>query len=239
VDSLKTVLETKRERPLVKICGITNAEDALLAAEAGADLLGLIFVPETPRFLTLDKAQAITEALDASAAAPLRVGVFANARLGQMLQAADILRLDIIQLHGEESPELARELPVPVIQALPLSAELAENRRKLARYPLDEAENRFAWLLDQPKGAAKLPAETFNAAVAALLPELYSQPWFLAGALTPVNVANAIERFKPWGVDVCSGVERLPGLKDAGKMQEFVQAVHHCSSTHLFAQPRG
>ena len=195
----------------VKICGITNAEDALAAEAAGADAVGLIFAERSKRRVTLAQAQAISDVLGPLI---LRVGVFVDAPLGEVLGAAQTLRLGAVQLHGAEPPGYAEALrpAVRVIKVFTFAPDLTPDT--LRRFPAD------AVLLD---GLTPGSGETFLWEEAAALkgfPNLV-----LAGGLTPDNVATAIRSLQPYAVDIASGVERAIGLKDHVKVQDFVRAA--------------
>ena len=195
----------------VKICGITNVDDALAAEAAGADAVGLIFAERSKRRVTLDQAEAVSAALG-----PLvvRVGVFVDAPLETVRETARTLRLGAVQLHGDESPEYAEALrsEVRVVKVFAFRAGLTSDT--LRRFPADAA------FLDNPTPGS---GETFSWEAAkdlAGLPNL-----ILAGGLTPHNVAAGIRALRPYAVDVASGVERAIGLKDHGKIQDFVRAA--------------
>jgi phosphoribosylanthranilate isomerase len=195
----------------IKICGLTRIADAIAAEEAGADAIGLNFVPDTKRFITLAQATAISQAVS-----PLlgRVGVFRNAPLDQLLQIANAVGLSAIQLHGQESPSLVAAVArfYPVL---------------LARQSTDQQPwpDQVTPLVDAAVAGA---GQAFDWAAFAASPShqaLVGRRWLLAGGLGPSNVAAAIAMLRPWGVDVSSGVETAPGHKDPVLMQAFVTAV--------------
>jgi len=195
----------------VKICGITRPEDPVAAEEAGADAIGLIFAERSARRLTLEQAARISSALG-----PLmvRVGVFVDAPLTQVQQAVRALGLGAVQLHGHEDAAYAVALrgSVRVIRAVGFTPGLS--LEALRRYPAD------AWLLD---GLSPGSGEAFDWERAAFLrgfPRL-----ILAGGLTPENVAAGIRALEPYAVDVASGVEAAPGVKDAGRIRDFLRAA--------------
>jgi phosphoribosylanthranilate isomerase len=195
----------------VKICGITNVEDALLAVAAGADAIGLIFYKESPRALLREQAAAIVRVLPPFVQA---VGLFVNADIGFVNATADACRLDIVQLHGEESPEFCGLVQRRVIKAFRVkdaaSLDPMKNYR-VAGYLLD------AW---SPKAHGGT-GTTFNWEVAKIAGKF--GPIILAGGLTPDNVRKAVESVAPYGVDVSSGVESAPGKKDLEKVREFIR----------------
>jgi phosphoribosylanthranilate isomerase len=195
----------------VKICGITNLEDAWAAVEAGADALGFVFYPPSPRHVTPTQARAIIAALPPFVTT---VGLFVDAAAEQIEAIAARCGLDRLQLHGHEAPELCARLTRPVIKAFRIRN--ADSLASLPRYKV------AAYLLDAYVEGA-LPGGTG----ASFAWELAAQakpygPVILAGGLTPDNVEAAIRRIQPYGVDVSSGVERAPGLKDHAKLRAFV-----------------
>jgi len=197
----------------VKICGITSEADALAAAAAGADAVGFVFYEKSPRHVTPAAARSIIAALP-----PLitRVGVFVNPEEG-LVREAVAAGIQVLQFHGEESPEFCRQQNVPVIKGFRLKDELSLlSCRDYQGLP---------WLLDSfVAGQAGGTGAVFNWDLA--LKAKASNPLIiLAGGLTSDNVAEAIRRVRPYAVDVSSGVESAPGKKDAAKMRAFVAAV--------------
>jgi phosphoribosylanthranilate isomerase len=216
----------------IKICGITNVEDALNAADAGADTIGLNFYQRSPRFIEPATAATILNVLPPQLA---RVGVVVNepvAKLNQRiaeLAASSTVGLHAIQLHGDESPSfcaqvrskyliLARRLTDRGISAI--AADL-EDCEKLRRVP-------DAVLIDSgaPGQYGGTGVQVSWAGLADYRRWLHNVPLILAGGLTPDNVAEAIRIVRPHGVDVASGVESSPGKKDAAKVRDFVAAAH-------------
>jgi phosphoribosylanthranilate isomerase len=197
----------------VKICGITSAEDAAIAVEAGADALGFVFVPGTPRHVTAEAARAIAETLP-----PLvvRVGVFLDQPLSEIQRIAEAVGLHAIQLHGNEPGELARAIRLPVIKAIRIRDEAS--LAPMAAYPA------AAFLLDTyVEGAPGGTGQRFPWGLAAAA--VGRARIILAGGLTPANVAEAVRTVRPYGVDVSSGVEAAPGRKDPVKVKEFIRHV--------------
>lgn len=195
----------------IKICGITSERDALAAVEAGADALGFVFYPKSPRAVTAPEALAIARSLPPFVA---RVGVFVNMPPADILSIGAQVGLTAIQLHGDEPPAAAHALPGPAIKAfrgaVP-SRQVFEYRT--AGYLLDgDAGERY--------GGAGLPADEEAASALAGDPR-----FILAGGLTADNVAGRIRRFRPAAVDVSTGVESAPGRKCPEKMQAFVAAA--------------
>lgn len=195
----------------IKICGITNREDALHAAACGADALGFVFFAGSPRCVTTERARAISEALPPFVT---RVGLFVNETPERIRAIVGECGLDAIQLHGDEPPEFCQELPLRVIKALRIKAAAS-----LDGY---EAFKVSALLLDAWAGGAYGGTGTaFNWELATGVARL--RPVILAGGLTPANVAAAVRQVKPYGVDVSSGVESDPGKKDPEKVAQFIR----------------
>ena len=197
----------------VKICGITNVADALLAAEAGADAVGFIFVERTPRWVTPAQAAAIIRELPPFVAP---VGVFWDHPAGHVKAVAEAAGLGALQFHGEESPEALIGYALPVIKTVKVSS--ASDLDRLSAYRVS------AFLLDSgerwSEGEARRPIQWTLARHAAARGRI-----ILSAGLTPANVAEAIAVARPWGVDVNSGVEASPGKKDAAKVREFLAAA--------------
>jgi len=198
----------------VKICGITSEADALAAVEAGADAIGLMFYEGSPRHVTLEQAKAISAALPQHV---MRVGVFVNAEEAFVHQALTECMLNILQFHGDETPEECSRYPVMTLKAFRVQGE--ETLAQLKAYPS------AGYLLDAyVKDALGGTGATFNWDLAVRAQE-FGKPIFLAGGLTPENVVEAVRKVQPFGVDVSSGVESEPGRKDAEQMRTFVSAA--------------
>ena len=195
----------------VKICGITNIEDALCAADAGADALGFVFYAKSPRCITPEQAAEIIRALPPFI---LTVGLFVNAGPDFVNTTAEVCNLDRIQLHGEEAPPFCTRIARPVIKAFRVkdaaSLEAMKDYR-VTGYLLD------AYSPDAHGGTGL----TFNWELARVAKRFGRI--ILAGGLTPDNVRWAIEATRPYAVDVSSGVESSPGRKDPDKVREFIQ----------------
>lgn len=194
---------------LVKICGMMSKDVADFAAHAGADFVGLIFA-RSRRQISPEQAASITASIPGTTK---KVGVFVNQTFDQMMQIAEKVGLDVIQLHGDEPPELAERLPFPIIKAFPAKKE---NLSQIQYYPCDY------YLLDSPIGANRGGnGTTFDWN---LLSESALDPGkvILAGGLYPGNVQEAITTTKPAGVDVSSGVE-TDGIKDMAKIEQFIR----------------
>ncbi len=197
----------------VKICGITSAEDALAAVEAGADALGFVFAPGTPRLVHPETAERIVAGLPPFVTA---VGVFVDQPLEEVLRIAARCNLQAVQLHGDESEAFSRRIPLKVIKALRVRD--VPDLRLIPTYPA------HAFLLDafvegQAGGTGALIS--WDLAVHAK----GHAPIILSGGLRPETVGLAVRRVRPYGVDVSSGVEAGPGRKDHQKVRKFIAAV--------------
>ena len=210
-------------RTRVKMCGTTRLEDALAAVRLGVDALGFIFFVKSPRFIDPARAEAIIAELP-----PLvdRVGVFVNASLDEIVACAG-RGLSMVQLHGEETPEFCRE----VSSALPHCGIIKAFRVGSTSKAVDfvpHADCVDAYLLDTyVKGAPGGTGRTFDWSVIASL-EL-TRPLFLAGGLTPENIRSAIEEVRPYAVDINSGIETLPGIKDHRQLELLLTVVGELS----------
>jgi phosphoribosylanthranilate isomerase len=215
---------------IVKICGITTYEDARLAAEAGADMLGFNFYKKSPRYLTPQAAATICDRLraDLGECCPLLIGLFVNELVALISAITRQAGLDAAQLHGDESEALIRELHGIGFKAIrPQDKSMALDDAAYFKPTMPSNERLPSLLLDayHPKlyGGTGEGASTEAAlAVKAVIPRL-----MLAGGLTPENVAGRIAAIQPWGVDVSSGVELpdQPGKKDAAKVKAFIAAA--------------
>jgi phosphoribosylanthranilate isomerase len=198
----------------VKICGITNAEDGLAAAEAGTDLIGLMFYEQSPRYVTLAQAAEISRALPPFL---MRVGVFVNAPGDFVLRAISECNLTMLQFHGDETSEFCTQFGLMSMKAVRVRD--AESLQPLEHYQTD------AFLLDaHSRNGLGGTGEKFNWDLA-IAAQRFGKPIFLAGGLTPENVAEAVRQVRPFGVDVSSGVESAPGKKDHAKVKAFIAAV--------------
>jgi phosphoribosylanthranilate isomerase len=196
----------------IKICGLTSLGDALLALAAGADALGFMFYEPSPRYVTFDQAGAIIRRLPPFIA---KVGVFVNAPEAAVRRAVAECGLDCLQFHGEETPAFCRRFaPLKVIKAFGI-----QNADSLAALPAYATD---AWLLDSyVPGVPGGTGAQFNWDLA-LAAKRHGVPIILAGGLGPDNVAEAIQRVRPYGLDVASGVESAPGKKDPAKVRDLI-----------------
>ncbi|HEY5232949.1 MAG TPA: phosphoribosylanthranilate isomerase [Verrucomicrobiae bacterium] len=198
----------------VKICGITNLADAQAAVEAGADALGFNFYEKSPRFILLETAPEIAKQIPPFV---MRVGVFVDAEPDFVLRAIGEVGLTMLQFHGDERPEFCTQFGLMSMKAFRIRD--AESLKKIPDYLTD------AYLLDAFSSTTLGgTGEKFNwdLAVAA---QKFGKPIFLAGGLTPENVAEAVKKVQPVGVDVSSGVESAPGKKDHAKVKAFIAAA--------------
>ena len=200
-------------RTRIKICGIKHRDDALKAVECGADAIGLIFVEKSPRYVSLTDARVIAESLPPFVTS---VGLFMNASEETVREALKVVPLNLLQFHGEESPEFCDQFGVPYVKVL----RMRENVNVIAF--TQEYPNAAGILLDtyHEKGGGTGESFDWN-----LIPEDVSVPLILAGGLTPENVASAVETVKPYAVDVSSGVESEPAVKDHKKIEQFIKEV--------------
>jgi phosphoribosylanthranilate isomerase len=211
----------------IKICGITNVDDAHCAAEAGADFVGFNFYPKSPRYVTLKQAATITRAIrrEFGADAPRCVGIFVNEAVECVQAILDGAGLDLAQLHGDELPAELRRLRPRAFKAIRPQTR-AEAVAAVDAYcdvaPADPALPQLLMDAYHPhlSGGTGIPADLALACV--LTPRIRLM---LAGGLTPGTVGPAIEQVRPWGVDVASGVEQSPGIKDQARVRAFVKAV--------------
>lgn len=199
----------------VKICGMTTSADARVAVEAGADMIGLIFYPPSPRYVTPEQAQAIVASLPAEVAA---VGVFVNESLDTVSRVAQVSGIQMVQLHGHESPALCQQLPWRVLKTFRFTAQVQPELMRQYTVEAFVIEGFHAEVYGGGGAMADWPR------VAAL--HHYGRI-ILAGGLTPENVPEAIRIVRPYAVDVCSGVEATPGTKDWRKVRAFVHNAKH------------
>jgi phosphoribosylanthranilate isomerase len=208
----------------VKICGIQHPKDALVAAEAGADFVGVVFVPNRRRRISPEKAREITERLKGNDTfQPRVVGLFANQPVDEVNGIASRCRLDMVQLCGGETPDYCRQVKVPVIKVLhvPAGPHSPEMLNGLMERMAPFVEQGHLITLDRlVEGLQGGTGAAFDWRVAADLSERGCS-YILAGGLKPGNVALVVERTRPWGVDVSSGVE-TDGAKDEGKIRRFI-----------------
>lgn len=201
----------------VKVCGITNVEDALLAAGLGADAVGMIFAASSRR-ITTGEARDIVRRLPPDV---IPVGVFRNENVERVAETANSLGLRAVQLHGNETPEdtrwLASRVPI-VIKAFSATDPALLRQAEYGAHRL---------LVDS---ATPGSGQVFNWAVLEEAP--MNRPFILAGGLDVANVADAVRTVRPWGVDVATGVEASPGKKDPAKVRRFIAAAREAAATY-------
>ena len=203
-------------RTRIKICGITRPDDAITAASAGADAIGLVFYPPSPRSVSIVDANNIVEVLPPFVAS---VGLFVNPTKTEVESVLSACRIDVIQFHGEESREFCKQFGRPYLKAARVKAGF-----DLIKY-LQEFSDASGWLLD----AFHEDAYGGKGAVFdwRLIPPKLAKPLILSGGLTVHNVAEAVRLVQPWAVDVSSGVEIGKGIKDAKKVATFISEVRN------------
>ncbi|HYC69422.1 phosphoribosylanthranilate isomerase [Brevundimonas sp.] len=205
-------------RTRIKVCGITRPADARAAAEAGADAIGLVFYPPSPRFIGIERAAEIRDALPPFVQT---VALFVNPDASQVAQVIGRVKPSLLQFHGEESPAFCREFGVPYVKACRVRAGASKSELLEYLRPFSHAS---AWLLDSHVAEYGGVGERFDWSLA---PAERERPLVLSGGLSPLNVREAIRRVRPWGVDVSSGVESEKGIKDAAKMAAFIAEVRN------------
>lgn len=205
---------------LVKICGLKTPDAMTAAIESGADFVGLVFHPASPRYVEIEVAAYLASYVPDSVKV---VGLFVDPDDAQLSLTLSSVRLDMLQLHGKETPDRIREVRqkfgLPVMKALSI-----ETKPDLARIDLYASVS--DWLLLDAKGTTEVPGGTGMSFDWSLLDEFESPlPWMLAGGLTPDNVAQAISLLYPTCVDVSSGVEAARGVKEIAKIHAFIRAA--------------
>ncbi len=199
-----------------KICGVTTVGDAQAAAQAGVDYIGLNFCPRSKRHVSLQRAEAIAECLVARSGGTRLVGVFVNQSHIEIDYILKRLDLDFVQMHGDESTSSVAAYRGRVIKAVFLRSE--DDVRRISDFPTDMI------LVDTPSEQAGGSGEVGDRDLAAASVASGKQI-FLAGGLTPKNVSEAIRHVRPYAVDVASGVERAPGVKDHELLRSFIDAA--------------
>ena len=203
----------------VKICGITRVEDARDAVRCGADAIGLVFYPDSPRFVSVTQAISIVDAVSPFVTV---VGLFVNPETVQVRDVVDSLPLGLLQFHGQETNTDCKAYGLPFIKSIAMR-EGTESRTVMENYP-DAA----GFLLDawqpQTHGGSGVSFDWSQ------VPESPPAPLILAGGLTPENISTAIKTVNPYAVDVSSGVESEKGIKSADKIMAFMKGVRDCEA---------
>lgn len=198
----------------IKCCGMTRVEDALLAAELGADAIGVVLTAHSKRQVSLAQARAIVQAMPPFVTT---VALCMDDEANFVQEIIDTVRPSLLQFHGNESDEWCKQFGQPYLKAIAMGEGAA------ALYQLRDHPHAAGLLLDgHGLGEAGGSGRSFDWS---LMPHDLQQPLILAGGLTAANVATAIRAARPWAVDVSSGIESAPGVKDPGKMRDFIAAV--------------
>ena len=205
-------------RTRIKVCGLTRREDLRAAVEAGADAIGLVFYPPSPRCLTLERARELRDAVPPFVTS---VALFVNASKEQIAQVIKHVRPAMLQFHGEETPEFCAAFGVPYVKACRVGAGV-----DLLKY-LRPFSGAAGWLLDSHVEEYGGVGERFDWS---LVPAGLERPLVLSGGLTRENVGEAIRRVRPWAVDVSSGVESAKGIKDAARIAAFIAEVRNADA---------
>jgi phosphoribosylanthranilate isomerase len=200
----------------VKICGVGRVDDALAAARAGAHAIGLVFYKPSPRYVAPEKAREIIRALPPFVTP---VGLFVNATEREVRETIAVAPVALLQFHGAETPAFCRQFGVPYIKAIRVRGGI-----DLLQYAHDFHDAK-ALLLDAfVEGTHGGTGQSFDWT---LIPRALPLPVILSGGLDPANVAGAIQQVRPWAVDVSSGVEAAPGIKDAERIAAFIAGVRN------------
>jgi phosphoribosylanthranilate isomerase len=205
---------TASHRIRVKICGLTRPEDARAAIQAGADAIGLVFYPPSPRHVTLEQAEAIADLIPPFVTL---TGLFVNAEASEVERVLDRVPIDLLQFHGDELPETCEVFRRPYIKALRVRPGLD---LKAAHQAYQRARG---LLLDTYRPG--VPGGTGDTFDWSLIPKALAGQIILAGGLNPDNVAAAVQQVRPYAVDVSGGVEASKGIKDADKIKAFFQRL--------------
>lgn len=203
-------------RTRIKICGITRTEDALSAAAHGADAIGLVFYRPSPRYVSVEQARGIAVLIPPFVST---VAVFVNPSVDEVEKVIALCGVTLLQFHGDESPEFCERFSRPYIKAARMRPGL-----DLIKY-LSPYSSAQAWMLDTFHDG--LWGGTGGAFDWKRVPERMARPVILSGGLAADNIAEAIQRVRPYAVDVSSGVEASKGIKDPGKIATFIGAVKH------------
>jgi len=205
-------------RTRVKICGITREEDAKAAVAAGCDAIGLVFYRPSPRYVSPQKAAQIVASLPPFISV---VGLFVDAEPDEILQVMEQVRLDLLQFHGNESPEACERFDMPYMKAIRVKPDT-----NLLQYA-EQFKHAQALLLDA--FIEGVPGGTGQVFDWNIIPKTFPLPVVLAGGLCPENVVQAVRQVQPYAVDVSGGVELNKGIKDAAKIAAFMRGVSDAS----------
>jgi phosphoribosylanthranilate isomerase len=202
-------------RTRIKICGLTRLRDVRAAVDAGADAIGLVFYPPSPRFLALEPAAELRDAVPPFVTT---VALFVNPPAEQVRAVLQRVRPALLQFHGEETPDFCAQFGVPYLKACRVRPEV-----DLLKY-LQPFSGAAGWLLDSHVAEYGGVGESFDWS---LVPAERMRPLILSGGLSCENVGEAVRRVRPWAVDVSSGVETAKGIKDAARIAAFVTEVRN------------
>jgi phosphoribosylanthranilate isomerase len=212
----------------IKICGIRRVEDAVLAADAGADAIGLIFYAPSPRAVTLQQAIAVSDALRPFVST---VALFVNAARSEVIEVCESLNPSLLQFHGDEDHDYCASFSRPYVKAIRVGASMKADDLVQLHTEFSTAK---ALLLDTlSAGQYGGTGESFNWDV---IPVSLREKIILSGGLTPINVGDAVRKVRPWAVDVSSGVEMQKSIKDPEKILAFMSAVQHADAEVSEAQ---
>jgi phosphoribosylanthranilate isomerase len=203
----------------VKICGVTRTEDALVAARAGAQAVGMIFYPKSPRFVEDEVAAGIVKALPPFVTP---VALFVDQPAAEIARAIEAVRPQLLQFHGEEAADFCRSFGLPYIKAVRVRAGV-----DLLQYARQYPDAKGLLLDAFVEGSHGGTGSAFDWS---LVPREFPLPLILAGGLDPDNVGAAVRRVRPWAVDVSSGVEATKGIKDAAKVVAFIRGVRNADA---------
>ena len=202
-------------RVRVKICGITSVQDALIAVKHGADAIGLVFYAPSSRNVSIAQAQEIARQIPAFVSV---VGLFVNAEASFVNKVISQVKINLLQFHGDETPEACSQFSLPFIKAIRVKPDT-----NLIQYAIDFSAAKALLLDTYTEGLMGGTGHVFDWD---LIPKQMAQPVILAGGLTADNVAQAIQKVQPYAVDVSGGVEMSKGIKDADKIAAFMQQVY-------------
>lgn len=222
----------------IKICGLTNLEDASAAWGYGADLLGFIFAENTKRFIELNEASHIIRQLKSRYIDVRAVGLFVKENLDDIAYAVAHCDLDLVQLHGSETPDECADLKklikdrydreIQIIKAFRVADEI----QRIESYDLADYSEADYFVFDTyHPGLPGGTGEKFNWNVLINQKEKIEKPFFLAGGLTPGNISDAISEVRPYGIDVSSGIEQKPRIKDQKLLKEFIDNARNTKIT--------
>lgn len=243
-------MSPQHQRTRIKICGLTRIGDLEAAVDAGADAVGLVFYPPSPRYVTVDRAAELAKVVPAWVSL---VGLFVNTPADEIRRVADRVGLSHIQLHGDERPDQYRDIGRPLVKAIRLPAAAAEVSKEadtpIARgqaHLLESHEWRHlaqAVLFDADSAGFGGSGQLFDWGVLSQGTQTLGRHWVLSGGLSPDNIDEALHRLNPPAVDVSSGVEQLidgcvqKGTKDSDRMYAFIKAVRAFDLARLTHNP--